>query len=82
MLRPLLWILGIILGPAAKLLRPCMYCGGKVVAGPLHGEFHVGVTPLGVCILVGACALYASFRVLAEEGLVRPLLRALFGSWF
>ena len=73
--------LGIFIGPAAVVVRPCMYFGGRVSSGPVNGEVQVGVSPLGVIILLIAVGIYAGFKVLAEEGLVRPILRALFGNW-
>ena len=58
-----------------------MYFGGRVSGGPVNGEVQVRICLLGVIILLMAVGLYAGFRVLAEEGLLKLLLRVLFGNW-
>ena len=81
MRRQLLQALGVFFGPFAVVTRPCMYVGGRLTAGPAQGEVQVGISPCGVIILLVAATLYACFRVLAEEGLAKPVLRAVFGNW-
>ena len=73
--------LGFFWDPVAVVARPCMYFGGKVSSGPVNGGVQFGVGPVFVIILLVAVGIYAGLRALAEEGLVKPLLRALFGNW-
>ena len=81
MRQQLLRVPGIFVGPLAVVVDPCMYIGGRISGGPVHGETQVGISPSGIIMLLIAARLFAGFRVLGEEGLMRPFLRAAFGNW-
>ncbi len=77
----ILKVLGISLSPLTAGFRPCMYLGGTASVGPVHLNLNFSINPWGLVIILAGAGLAAGFSVLAQEGLVRPLLRALFGTW-